>query len=337
MTPSEPPAALPAGVLRHERIAYNGKHYVLPIFDTTAPIVLHARPEHADIPDSPDGRVVAGIHGTFDIQELRDHPRRPASLGVLPEDALAMFARPGAVRVLDMPIKMPDLDEYRLPAALAQFAPTIRRIIDVEHLINPQHGEYFAYLTIDQGHVEPTQLHREAPCHVDGFQGARWHPRCRTNHSYTVSDVLPTAYYVQPFDLTALDERVHDVFWELNAQVADTDEMFRWQPRPAELTVMDCYCVHRGVEAEQRMHRTWLRLSFEERRRVFDRLGNAHNPLFDYAWTMVERDIEQLHLRPFRADGDRSHNVFPWQSLDGTPLAPGSPKTKPRLRRRGDR
>jgi hypothetical protein len=228
---------------------------------------------------------------------------------------------------------MPDLDEYRLPGALAQFAPTIQRIIDVEHLINPHHGEYLAYLTVDQGDVEPTRLHREAPCHVDGFQGARWHPRCRTNHSYTVSDVLPTAYYVQPFDLTALDERVHDFFWEMNAQVADTDEVFRWQPRPAEITVMDCYCVHRGVEADDRIHRTWLRLSFEERRRVFDRLGNAHNPSFDYAWAMVERDIEQLHLRPFRIHGDPSHNVFPWQALDGTPLAPGAPKTKPRLRR----
>jgi hypothetical protein len=75
-----------------------------------------------------------------------------------------------------------------------------------------------------------------------------------------------------------------------------------------------------------------MRLSFEERRRVFDRLGNAHNPLFDYAWEMVERDIEQLHLVPFRRGGDPSHNVVPWQALDGSPLPPGSPKTKPRLK-----
>jgi hypothetical protein len=148
-----------------------------------------------------------------------------------------------------------------------------------------------------------------------------------------VSDVLPTAYYVQPFDLRALDERVHDFFWEMNAQVADTNEAHRWQPLPAELTVMDCYCVHRGVEADRRTDRTWLRLSFEERRRIFDRLGNAHNPLFDYAWAMVERDIEQLHLVAFRKDGDPSHNVFPWQALDGSTLPDGAPKTKPRLRR----
>ena len=69
----------------------------------------------------------------------------------------------------------------------------------------------------------------------------------------------------------------------------------------------------------------------EERRRVFDRLGNAHNPLFDYAWEMVERDIEQLRLVPFRANGDPSLNVFPWQALDGSPLPDDAPKTKPRL------
>ncbi len=328
----EIPATLPAGVARYDHVEYRGKHYLLPVFETDGPVVLHAHPEHATVPTSPDGRVVAGIHGTFDVRELRDHPRRPASLGVLNAAELAQLTIDGAPRVLDLPIKLPDLAEYRLPRALAQFAPTIQRIIDVEHLINPHHAEYHAYLTIDQGWVEPDALHREAPCHVDGFQGARWHPRAHTNHSYTVSDVLPTAYYVQPFDLTALDETKHDFFWEMNAQVADTSEAHRWQPQPAELTVMDCYCVHRGVEADQRTHRTWLRLSFEERRRVFDRRGNAHNPLFDYAWEMVERDIEQLHLRPFR-DGDASHNVFPWQALDGSPLPADAPRTKPRLRR----
>ena len=327
-----PPTQLPDGVLRWDHVAYNGKHYLLPIFDTAGAVVLRPDPTRATIPASPDGLVVAGIHRPFEIRELL-HPRRPASLGLLDAAELVRFAAPGSPRVLDMPIKLPDLAEYRLPRALAQFAPTLQRIIDVEHLINPHHADYHAYLTIDQGVVEAAQLHREAPCHVDGFQGGRWHPHCHTNHSYTVSDVLPTAYYVQPFELTALDETKHDFFWEMNAQVADTAEAHRWQPHAGELTVMDCYCVHRGVEARERTPRTWMRLSFEERRRVFDRLGNAHNPLLDYAWRMVERDIEQLHLRAFREHDDPSRTVFPWQALDGSPLPAGAPKTKPRLRR----
>jgi len=205
MSFSDLPAELPDGVLRFERTAYRGKHYVLPIFDAGGAVTLVPRPERASIPESPDGRVVAGIHGTWDIARFLS-PRRPASLGVLDARELAAFTRAGVARVLDMPIKLPDQAEYQLPRALAQFAPMIQRIVDVEHRINPHHADYHAYLTIDQGFVEPAQLHREAPCHVDGFQGARWHPRCHTNHSYTVSDVLPTAYYVQPFDLRALDE-----------------------------------------------------------------------------------------------------------------------------------
>ena len=198
----------------------------------------------------------------------------------------------------------------------------------------PTLPSYHAYLTIDQRWVAPGTLQREAPCHVDGFQGARYRPKCRTNHTYTVSDVLPTAYYVQAFDFTGLDERLHDYFWEMNAQVRDTNEGHRWQPLPAEITLMDCYCVHRGVENDgpEPVFRTWMRLSFEERRRVFDRLGNAHNPLFEYEWPMVDRDIEQLNLRAFRESSDASLRVFPWQDLDGKALPPGTPKTKPRLR-----
>lgn len=319
------------GVLRMDRFQYRGKHYQVPIFDTADPVILMPDPERARYDRDPEQLVLRCLNRTWNQAEFL-RPRRPVSLGVLDRGELEAFTRPGVPRVLDMPIKFPDNTEYRLPRALAQLAPTLQRVIDVEHAVNPEHAEYHAYLTVDQGWVEPDSLHREAPCHVDGFQGARWHPRCLTNHSYTVSDVLPTAYYVQSFDFTGLDERVHDYFWEMNAQVADTRGAHAWWPAPGEVTLMDCYCVHRGVEASRRTFRTWMRLSFEERRRIFDRLGNAHNPLFDYAWKMVERDIEALHLRAFREESDPSLRVFPWQALDGSALPPGSPKTKPNLR-----
>jgi hypothetical protein len=320
-------------VVRVETFAYRGKTYEVPIFDEDDPVVLTAGKSAVELPDPAACPVLRCLNSTWDLAELAI-ARRPVSLGDLTVEELEAFVLPHAVRVLDMPIKMPDCAEYRLPRALRQFAGAIQRIIDVEHRVNPRHADYHAYLTIDQRRVEPGTLHREAPCHVDGFQGARWHPRCLTNHTYTVSDLLPTAYYPQAFDFTGLDERLHDYFWEMNAQVADTSEAHRWQPRPAEITLMDCYCVHRGVENDGPVpvFRTWLRLSFEERRRVFDRLGNAHNPLFDYDWPMVDRDIEQLGLRAFRETGDASLRVFPWQDLEGKPLPAGAPKTKPRLR-----
>jgi hypothetical protein len=323
----------PKGVHGMQRLSYRGKHYDIPVFDAEDPVIIVPRPERATAPVPLAEPIIETLNTVWNIEQFKV-ARRPVSLGDLEGDDLATFATSGVARILDMPIKFPDIAEYRIPRALRQFATTIQRIADYEHRVNPRHADYHAYLSIDQRWVEPGTLMREAPCHVDGFQGARWKPKCLTNHTYTVSDLLPTAYYVQPFDLGMLDEAKHDFFWEMNAQVADTKEAHRWQPRPAEITLMDCYSVHRGVENEssERVYRTWFRLSFEERRRVFDRLGNAHNPLFDYAWEMVERDIEMLNLTSYREDCDPTLRVFPWQGVDGKPLPPGAPKTKPRLR-----
>jgi hypothetical protein len=327
------PSDLSPGVLAIDRMSYRGKHYLVPRFDPNNPVVLHGQ-ARAPLSIRADDPIIRCLNSTWDLAEFLS-PRQPLSLGLLSVEELAAFAQPGAVRVLDLPIQMPGSSEVRLPSALSQFSGAIQRIIDIEHQLLDEHTrtEYHAYLTIDQRWVAPGALHREAPCHVDGFQGARWQPKCKTNHTYTVSDLLPTAYYLQPFDFRHLDDRLHDYFWEMNAQVADTHEAHKWQPQAAELTMMDCYCVHRGVENEtdKPVFRTWLRLSFEERRRVFDRLGNAHNPLFDYAWDMVDRDIEQLGLVAFRADSHPSLRVFPWQDEQGQALPHGK-KTKPRLR-----
>ena len=103
----------------------------------------------------------------------------------------------------------------------------------------------------------------------------------RNNHTYTVSNAVPTAYYIQPFDFDLLDDTKHDFFWEMNRQVALTNSAFMWQPSDNEMTMMDCYCVHRGTEATEEIFRTFVRISFEAR--IFDRLGNAHNPMFRYA------------------------------------------------------
>jgi len=67
-----------------------------------------------------------------------------------------------------------------------------------------------------------------------------------------------------------------------------------WRPPEFELTLMNPYCVHKGDHLSAQMRsvfRTFFRISYDVRQ--FDRLGNAHNPLFDYNWNMVARE---LHL-----------------------------------------
>jgi hypothetical protein len=292
---------LPLGVERLEHVASYGKHYVVPVFDTVDPVVLRASPYTGNIPRNEP--VVVDIGSVWDLDRFRT-ARAPVSFGMLSSEERALFSQPGAQRVLDLPVKIPDVDEVRLPRALRQFAPTIQRLITIEAAINPHAREWFAYLAVDHGDVEPGTMQREAPVHSDGFLGARFQSlQLRINHSFIVSDALPTAFFVQPFDFSGLDLNVHNFFIEMSAQVADTDERHRLQHAPGEVVLMDCYCAHRGVEntGTHAVRRTWLRLSFEERRRVYDRLGNTPNPLFDLRWPMVERDVKQLGLVPFRS------------------------------------
>ena len=313
--------------MRMRQFEYRGKHYTVPEF-AGAGYRLTPRSEPQDLDLPTDSPILQRLGTTWDLENFKT-PRRPVQLGIVPEEERARIAGPGMPRTLDLPIKFPGSD-FRVPQEFAQLRWLIQRVADLEAAINPRcYDEYYCYMTVDQGTVRAGSLQREAPCHVDGFQGARWDPPVRINHTFTVSDVLPTAYYVQPFDLDALDVARHNAFWEMNRQVAATRSAHEWHAAPWELTLMDAYTVHRGAEAEVDTPRVWVRLSFEVR--IFDRLGNAHNPLFRYDWEMVPRDIEGLGLVALDPDSDPSLRVFPWQDVDGSPL-PRTRRTKPRLR-----
>lgn len=308
---------------------YRGKHFTVPTLSAENPIIFSPCASNNKIVIPTDHLVITDLNKPFDLKHFKN-PRKPISLGILPDSmAQEMAADRGVDRTLDMPILMPGTD-VRLPGRFGQIEPLLRLIFDYEAAINPQfYKEYYCYLTFDQRFVKAGTLQREAPCHVDGFQGARWKPKHRGNHSYTISNLFPTAYYPQVFDFDQLDDTKHNFFWEMNRQVALTNSANVWYPQPFELTLMDCYSVHRGTEATYDALRVFIRVSFETR--IFDRLGNAHNPLFDYEWEMVPRDIEQLNLVAFDETSDPSLRVFPHQDLNGNALPKGV-KTKPNLK-----
>jgi hypothetical protein len=312
--------------MRTRTFEYRGKHYTVPEFDREGYTLA---PNRVDPPTLPiDSPILDRIGTTWDLAQFMV-PRRPVGLGLIPPEERSAISRPGLPRTLDLPIKFPG-SEFRVPQAFAQLRWLIQRVADLEAVVNADlYDEFYCYMTVDQGIVPAGNLQREAPCHVDGFQGARWNPKVRINHTYTVTDALPTAYYVQPFDFSQLDEARHNFFWHMNTIVAATHSAHAWHAAPWELTLMDAYTVHRGAAAEVDTQRVWIRLSFETR--SFDRLGNAHNPLFRYDWEMVPRDIEGLGLVAFDQDGDPSLRVFPWQDVDGSPLARGQ-RTQPRLK-----
>lgn len=319
------------------KVSYNNKHYSVPVYALDDGCVrITPRPGALDpaalARDERSVPLLEDLNRPFDVERFLV-PHHPINVGVLSADEQRSFLAPGDARnVLDLPIKFPGSD-FRLPMEYAQWAPVVQRIADAEWALNPTcYDEYYCYLTLRREHVEPGDQGHYAPCHVDGFQGARWQPKVRANHTYTVTNCLPTMYFPQSFDLRPLDLSRHDAFWEMNRQVALTNAEHGWNDYPDfALMLMDAYCVHIAIDATRPYDRVWLRFSFEVR--IFDRLGNGHNPFFAYDWPMVPRDIEQLGLVPFDPTCEASLRVFPWQALDGSPNPPGV-YTKPNLRPR---
>lgn len=194
------------------------------------------------------------------------------------------------LRVLDMPIKFPGKNEYRIPRELNQFDEVIAKIASHEHAINPNIEEFFAYLTVDQMYVEANEYQRKPGCHVDGFQGARINPKRLINRSYIVYDRVPTVFYGQAFETEHLDEAKHDFFLSFDEQAEESAEM-RFDPY--SIVLMNAYTVHRSDKVNYPIYRTFFRLSYDTIK--FDRFGNTHNPMFDYKWNMVSRNTRD-HL-----------------------------------------
>jgi hypothetical protein len=310
------------------KVGYHGKHFTVPQHTAEGfEIIADRKKNNIIIPENHP--IIQDLNTTWDIEKFLIE-RKPVSLGKINSDQMAIFCEPNVPRTLDMPIKFPG-SNFRIPNSLKQFKDVIEIVANYEAQINSKcFDEYFCYMTVDQGFVKPGSLQREAPCHVDGFQGARWNPKTRINHTYVIGNAIPTTYYVQPFDLRHLDEAKHNFFWEMNNIVAKTKSAHAWQPEDGEINMIDAYTVHRGTEATEPVMRTWIRLSFEVRK--FDRLGNAHNPMFQYDWEMVKRDIESLNLVAYDETSDPSLRVFPWQDVNGDAHPDPKQRTKPNLK-----
>lgn len=277
-------------------VTHRGIDLLLPLFDKMDGIHLEPAARQVALPSSGTHPVLRDIGTPWSLSKHAE-ARKPVVLGGLGEAEARLFmshVAPQVGHVLDMPIKFPGTD-VRLPGELASFAQVVQRIIDIEAALNPHYGEYYAYLSVHQGMVNPGDRQRETPYHVDGFQGPRWTSKHPANHSYLVADVLPTVFYPVGFPLDDIDPNFDDVYAEFARRIDADPQVETWMPKPFEIMLMDCYCVHRGQRASEPTFRTWLRISWETR--IFDRLGNAHNPHFDYAWEMVARDTDP-RIRP---------------------------------------
>ena len=303
------------------------KSYEIPILGSKGHLYTPSKRDNLEFDQQ--SQILKDLNTVWDVSKFRQE-REPLSFGVMNRSLQTSFRFADAPRVMDMPIKFPYSD-YKIPNELEGFLPTIKEIADLEETINPQVDDYFCYLTLDTRDVNPNALQRESPCHVDGMQTSRQDPTL-VNHSYLVSSSVPTTFYKQPFMVDMLDLDKHNLFWELNRQVAMTNSHYAKTHRPFELLLMDAYTVHRGseVEGNEPIPRNWLRMSYEVRK--FDREGNTHNPMFEYDWKMEPREIKDWNLSAYDPNCDPSLRRYPWEALDGSPNIDGvvtQPNLKP--------
>jgi hypothetical protein len=227
--------------------------------------------------DAPwDDPVLKSIHTMWDLAQFHT-ARRPWIVGSLPAGELH-----GLPSVVDMPVKFPG-NEYRFPKELHALYAVLRPLLDIEKSINERVEEYYAYVTLDTRSVRCGTTQRMPRPHVDGFQGTRINPKQPIEHHYVFYDSIPTEFHWQSFSLDNFDHS-RDVWDALSAQVMPEKTIFF---PPNAVAFIDAYTVHSAVPAACDQSRVFVRLSYSVRQ--LDRLGNTHNPMFDYDWKMVER------------------------------------------------
>lgn len=219
----------------------------------------------------------------------------PHNLFSLDATEIAAYSTGKDIRILDMPIKFPGSD-YKIPHELVALSPLIKKIVAHEHNINNDIDNYYCYLTLDRRLVRSGNTTRKSGIHVDGFQGARLGEKLPVDHSYILSNVLPTLFYNQPFKVEKeWDKSCHNYFEGFEKQKRENNVIAYLANT---VLLMDAYCLHEAPVATIDTHRTFLRLSYTVRE--FDRLGNAHNHMFDYDWQMFPRDIQSTLLCPYK-------------------------------------
>ena len=240
-----------------------------------APCAISGAPGH--------GHASRNIGTRFDLSKYEE-VNTPAYVGLSSSGALPYIL---GLRVLDLPIKFPTTN-YRVPVELKAYEATIQQMINLEEALNPDVSGYHAYLTIDNSVVEADTTQRVPGLHVDGFQGARIPESLPIDHSYICHSCMPTAFYEGPFPVSHLD-MTRDNFFHAFDAIAASQRMTPLTFPNYAILFMDAYAVHASTKTTKRCERTFLRLSYSVRQ--FDRLGNSHNPGFDYNWEMVERDV----------------------------------------------
>jgi len=246
------------------------------------------KPQKREYDSALEREVVVQSIGTKWNQAAFNGPvHTPVTIGKVEDHS--SFGKWGVPRSLHLPIKLPGT-EIRIPSEYVHFTQVIQDILDFEVTHNKDMKDYFAYLTVDQAFVPKANYQRVPGPHVDGLPRDKDNPESQPiDHSYLVTDAIPTMFYPQPFDMTPYDLKRHHFFDIFRAR---SDESRTITVNPLDINLMDAYSVHTPLETHVDVRRTFIRLEFSVLE--FDREGNSVNPFFTsensgYAYPFVYR------------------------------------------------
>lgn len=251
-------------------------------------------PDPSRVPAIPlDHLLVVEIQDVFNLSGF-ERPRTPLVVG---QGSLADVPEPTDIH--NVPLKFPGT-EYRIPQELAYLEDMLTTCASVEQAINPNHDDYYAYLTLERTWVEKGLTQRTPKIHSDGLQGARVQPKVRTEHGYLLADDYPPEFFAHPFDMTGIDVNVHDMDMVYAAQAQEEATV---SFGPEDIVLFDSYNLHRARQATRSGVRGFFRVTYADPARQFDRQGNTVNTLFSdeyhtHGWEFQKRGKVTLSPPP---------------------------------------
>lgn len=211
------------------------------------------------------------------------------------------FDRFKGIRVLDLPIYMPD-QGWAIPnEILNQFLETILLACGHEGLYGNRSFlfDHYVYITIDQKIVTAGNTGRRAGAHSDAYiedidSGKQIDLTLENSdlikrevgevsHTYIIYDKFPTHFYDAAFPI---EDTNCDSVLKTFDDIAATAPVVTF---PAyTLLKLDPYVVHGASVATETTERTFVKISISKKR--YAREGNTHNDAFSYNWTLGPRD-----------------------------------------------
>jgi hypothetical protein len=174
-----------------------------------------------------------------------------------------------------MPIKMRISCDIRIPDHLQCYKPLI-----IAAMAGKLWYRDYVYLTVKKMYVQKGGTANRPGWHIDGYG-------TENDLNFIWSDCIPTEFCSGEFNLSDCHEKS---LLEMEQQ-AEGKPIFTYPEKT--LLCLNNKIVHRVGVCKETCLRTFVKISISKDR--YDLAGNAHNHLFDYDWSLVERQGSRNH------------------------------------------